>query len=1075
MRLWLRFQNEDLARAAFLHGVHPTDHSLLAAFPGVTPMVLRLLDERNRIRSIGSADASRRPIDESEGAEISRLLVANVLPGITQVDAALLFVAEQLDHADPRESMLAWTRAFAATPSPVPQLTLREAALPLNERPDPGASSLRGASFDGPSRIAFLRYVVRPVAEHIGLWQESMTARNLALAMENAQALSAIANCATSDPEWLRLAAARVERVRAILANALASQEAPRISWEWRSPAVIAAELGTQWNHTIVRRRFDRIGYVSIECADVTSCYANLGRLHERGSYQRDAIHDYIGAPRLSGYRALHTVLTHASDDRKDLEELTPVHILTRQAAQEHVQGASREQLQDVARQRTTAFGTLRAYAPDGRQIDLAPGSTVLNFALKVHQKLLPYLVGATVNRRPVPLTHRLADGDVVWLDVNRDEPRPLPEDWEQHVPVSTRRRIRASFRQAYRPTLIATGREWLRARLAQRALLDDNLDAIIEEVEAERHAKPRGSDWVLRAFGIHTMRARGLDKRAPLLDEKTIESFVRAIGERCAGVAVRDELDLPPSLRRHMSSALLCSLCNPSESEVDGTLRDRILTVHRIGSSCVGARIPIRRVPRRTQNQFFVVDAINRNAIIADILAVFRRHRMEICDVAARRMSAGWIVVRVGVDFSGVVRRNDILRELGEMPEVVRVVGPGTKVPPYFEHVLPARPLALSPFYGKASPFQAGSAVEDDRLFYGMVPQLQELHREFESIQTAKTGRFVFVTGPLKTGKTSLVFAFQRALDINTAAPVLTHYSYAERTEWNVAAQHIRSEFLESAGAAGIVVRDPGPTFEDAITAVRRSCDKPIVLVVDEMVGLLRENSGNDEQIDAILRFNEVVRRTPRLLVIWIGPQAPVRSVDPRLNKVLQSDQEIIPPPLTDIETMKLLQAAQLGVAYRCEVHPRVARDIWRMTAGNPYWVTELASIMYERARPKANGVVTFTADLLNEAKETMFSRERVFSDRVYSPHDGRDEELRTLKKSILHHLVYGDESGLHAEVLCERLEILAPQRKSLNVALEDLRLGGTLAVNKHRSYTIQAPLLAEYLRFSDEIRVRE
>lgn len=1059
-RLWLRFQDEDASCAAFLHGVRPQEHELLAGFPRVTPRTLRLLAERNRIRSMASMDETRRAIAASEGSEISRLIVANVLPGITEVHAALIFVLEQLDHVDPREVMVAYTRAFAATPGAVPRVSLRDAE---------EIEAMRNTSLDGPLRVAFLRYIVGPVAEHIGLWQEAMAAQNLALMMENAQALAAIANCATSDVAWLELAEGRVQRVREMIDDA----PAVRMTWEWHNPAAIAMELGAQWNHTLVRRRFDRTGYVAITCKNEADCYAILGRLHAKASFQRDAIRDFIGAPRLSGYRALHTVLTHPSADRRELDELTPVHLFTQAAADEHLQPSSREQLQRVARHRRTALGTLRAYAPDGRQIDLVPGSTVLNFALKVHQSFLPYLRSATVNRRPVPLTHRLVDGDVVWLEVDRGDPRPLPEDWEQHVPPSTRRRIRAAFRQAYRPTLIAIGREWLRERLGQRALLDDNLDAVLEEVEEERHAKPRGSDWMLRAFGIHALRERALETRAAMLDEDTIEAFLRAIADRCSRVAVRDELDLPPSLRRHVSSALLCTSCNAGLGDIEGTLRDGVLTVHRAGSLCAGKRFPIGRVSRRTQNQFFVVDAINRNGIVADILGVFRRHLMDICDVAARRMSAGWIVVRIGVDFSGVQRRDEILRELNEMPEVVKAVGPGTRVPPYFEHVLPARPLASLPFHGKASPFQAGSPVEDDRMFYGMGQQLQNLRREFEFAQSARFGRFVFVTGPLKTGKTSLVFAFLRSCDVNTSTAVLTHYSYAERAEWHIASRVVRDQFLESAAAAGIEPRDPGPTLEDAITAVRRATDKPIVLVIDEMVGLLRENTDDDAQIGAILRFHDVVRHTPKCMAIWIGPQAPARRLDPRLSNVLQG-LELVAPPLTEEETASLLQASRLGVAHRIEVSSRLSRDIWRLTGGNPYWITELASIMYAGARRKPNGGISFDDAGLEQAKQTMFSRERVFLDRVFPPHDAHHDDIRSLKQSILHHLVHG-QVELPAEALCERLQIRDPHRRTFNDALEDLRLGGTLSVRSDLAYTIQAPLLAEYLRYSDEIRARE
>ncbi|HET8797323.1 MAG TPA: hypothetical protein VFO89_06540, partial [Thermoanaerobaculia bacterium] len=237
-----------------------------------------------------------------------------------------------------------------------------------------------------------------------------------------------------------------------------------------------------------------------------------------------------------------------------------------------------------------------------------------------------------------------------------------------------------------------------------------------------------------------------------------------------------------------------------------------------------------------------------------------------------------------------------------------------------------------------------------------------------------------------------------------------------------------------------------------------------------------LRENSDDEEQIAAFLRFEEVVRRTPGLLAIWIGPQVPVRRVNPRLTKVLQSDLEIYPPPLSASETAQLLRAAKLGRAYDIDVHPRVAREVHRLMRGNPYWITELAAILYDPAKPRPDGSIRFTQEMIEPAKQKMVDRERVFADRLYSPHDGTTDPARPLKEKILQHLLRSGPEGVQADAFVAPLEVRATdQRHQLNEALEDLRLGGTLAVDERFRYTIQAPILVDYIRFSLGIRVKE
>src|SRR5205807_6801997 len=149
-------------------------------------------------------------------------------------------------------------------------------------------------------------------------WVERDTARNLSLVHERPDRFNEIVMLAASDRQSSEsLGRAREEFVR----ERLGRGKIPlAVDWEWHHVATLDDEL--QWDGgskdegvdspgitpAIWERRFDRLGYVTVVFKTTADCYKALTRLH-RGPFVERSIRDFIGAPRMSGYRALHTVL----------------------------------------------------------------------------------------------------------------------------------------------------------------------------------------------------------------------------------------------------------------------------------------------------------------------------------------------------------------------------------------------------------------------------------------------------------------------------------------------------------------------------------------------------------------------------------------------------------------------------------------------------------------------------------------------------------------------------------------------------------------------------------------------
>jgi guanosine-3',5'-bis(diphosphate) 3'-pyrophosphohydrolase len=109
-------------------------------------------------------------------------------------------------------------------------------------------------------------------------------------------------------------------------------------------------------------------------------------------------------------------------------------------------------------------------FTPTGDVINLARGSTPLDFAYAIHSEVGAHCAGAKVNGKMVPLRYRLADGDTVEIIASANQyPR---KDWLDFVVTGkARSRIRNAIRATERARSIELGREILERELRKAGL----------------------------------------------------------------------------------------------------------------------------------------------------------------------------------------------------------------------------------------------------------------------------------------------------------------------------------------------------------------------------------------------------------------------------------------------------------------------------------------------------------------------------------------------------------------------------------------------------------------------------
>ena len=111
-------------------------------------------------------------------------------------------------------------------------------------------------------------------------------------------------------------------------------------------------------------------------------------------------------------------------------------------------------------------------FSPKGDLYALARGSSVLDFAFKVHSQLGSHCLGAKVNGKQVPIKHKLIDGDTV--DIITSNHQSPKREWLQFVRTSkAKSRIRSWLKRQQREESVSAGKKMIQQGLAKYGGLD--------------------------------------------------------------------------------------------------------------------------------------------------------------------------------------------------------------------------------------------------------------------------------------------------------------------------------------------------------------------------------------------------------------------------------------------------------------------------------------------------------------------------------------------------------------------------------------------------------------------------
>lgn len=223
----------------------------------------------------------------------------------------------------------------------------------------------------------------------------------------------------------------------------------------------------------------------------VKDCYGALGIIHEMYTPMPGRFKDYIAMPKPNMYQSLHTTLMGPEGEpfevqirTWDMHRTAEYGIAAHWKYKEGVTGATSkteeekliwlqkilEWQQDLSDNKEFMSAlklgldglkeSVYAFTPKGDVVDLAAGSTPIDFAYQIHSAVGNKMVGARVNGRIVTLDYEIKNGDRVEIVTSQNSKGPS-RDWLNIVRTTqAKNKISQWFKREFKQENIVKGKE---------------------------------------------------------------------------------------------------------------------------------------------------------------------------------------------------------------------------------------------------------------------------------------------------------------------------------------------------------------------------------------------------------------------------------------------------------------------------------------------------------------------------------------------------------------------------------------------------------------------------------------
>ncbi len=469
-------------------------------------------------------------------------------------------------------------------------------------------------------------------------------------------------------------------------------------------------------NHKSIDEIYDKYA-VRIIVTTIGECYNVLGLIHDMFNPLPNRFKDYISTPKSNMYQSLHTTVLgkegipfEVQIRTWDMHETAEYGIAAHWKYKEGIHGEDKmeqrlawvrqvieaqqtsDDVEEIVRIIKTDLAPedIVVMTPKGLSVSLPVGSTVIDFAYRIHTQIGHKTVGAKVDGKIVPLDYKLQTGQICEILTTKDADKGPNRAWLNIVQTNeARSKIRSWFKKERREENIAEGKAALEREFKRHHINLPEADySDFLQDDFRRHNCNNLDDFYASigygGISLTKIISRLKDKYDKLYGSEPEPESIRPIKPKNTGRSsiILDQIDDMVIKFAHCCSPL------PGDDIVGFITRGYGISVHT--TNCSNYRAALQRNDpeelarwcdiqwsdnSNTQMQTSIeVTATNRMGLMYDISAVLMEARIPIIHSSSRLLKNGNALFEGTIVISGTEQLKNLFDKLRKIKGVISV-----------------------------------------------------------------------------------------------------------------------------------------------------------------------------------------------------------------------------------------------------------------------------------------------------------------------------------------------------------------------------------------------------------------
>ena len=453
---------------------------------------------------------------------------------------------------------------------------------------------------------------------------------------------------------------------------------------------------------------------IRIIVSSVKDCYSALGIVHDMYKPMPGRFKDYIAVPKTNMYQSLHTTVfgeggkpfeiqIRTWNMHKVAEEGIAAHfsykektskvnmadkklLWVRKALELKDQLGEEDKEASVSKMKTELFGDeVFVFTPKGEIKSLPRGSSTIDFAYSVHQKVGEQMVGAKINSKMVPIYTKLENSDIVEIITSKTSKGPKV-DWLKFVKTSSAKNKISSFlKKQGKQENIVKGKEIFEKNLrkqkySKESLMDEELIPVML-----KKFNFNTLDEAYENIGFGSISAVKLvNKLVDLFVEKNLPSLEKEKNIRTSGQSKNSSSDLVDveNITNCLVKFAKCCTPIPGDDIVGYITYSNGVSVHR--KDCANLKsldTKNRQINVKWKEQIkanFIskikIFANSREDLISDIISKIKDEKINMLEVEAKMIDLNETVIFVSIEVSNASSLQSLIKKLKKVDSVFDV-----------------------------------------------------------------------------------------------------------------------------------------------------------------------------------------------------------------------------------------------------------------------------------------------------------------------------------------------------------------------------------------------------------------